>query len=272
MKKVVSIFSVLFFLAMFSTIALGADPVLYLDASNNPAHPEAWTNLGTAGGELSGKGKPPVLEQGDIEIPSIGLALSGAKFYTHKKPGQCFGDSEDGMELFLVDWTVEFLCRRNGGKLGGEHQVLGLQTLPPEGQQGIRLRIGGDPAGIEIWIHSEGAKIMDLSSLETPLEEGTWSWITIVGTNEESIVTYQDGVKNNERGGFLFEPAVPLATVVIGANSFWERGRTFNGSFAFVRVYDVALSEAEVLASILGTAVEPDSKLITTWGTVKTEY
>jgi len=43
--------------------------VLYLDASDNPAHPDIWRNLGTAGGELSGEGNPPELEKGIIKIP-----------------------------------------------------------------------------------------------------------------------------------------------------------------------------------------------------------
>ena len=55
MRRVVSILSTVFFLAISSTIAL-ADIVpgalLYLDAANNPGHPDAWTNLGTAHGEL----------------------------------------------------------------------------------------------------------------------------------------------------------------------------------------------------------------------------
>ena len=57
MKTVVS---VLCCYVLNCTIAL-ADAVpgalLYLDARDNRAHPTAWTNHGTAGGELSGAGK-----------------------------------------------------------------------------------------------------------------------------------------------------------------------------------------------------------------------
>ena len=76
MKNVVSIISVLFFLATMCTIAL-ADAVpgalLYLDARDNRAHPNAWRNLGAVGGKLSGAGKPPVLEEGTIAIPALGI-------------------------------------------------------------------------------------------------------------------------------------------------------------------------------------------------------
>ena len=124
MKKVVSIFSVLFFLAMFSTVALAADPVLYLDASNNPGHPDVWTNLGTAGGELSGEGNPPVLEEGAVERPDLGIVIPNAMFYTAYESGQCFGGPGNTVELFVEDWTIEFVCKRNGGALGEEHQLL----------------------------------------------------------------------------------------------------------------------------------------------------
>ena len=67
MSKIAPILSMVFFLAMSSTIAF-ADVVpgalLYLDASNNPAYPDAWMNLGTAGGELPVGDKTPVLEEG----------------------------------------------------------------------------------------------------------------------------------------------------------------------------------------------------------------
>ena len=276
MKKVVSIFSVLFFLAMFSTVALGADPVLNLDASNNPGHPDAWTNLGTAGGELSGAGNPPALEEGPMEKPDLGIVIPSVMFYTAHEAGQCFGDAGDGIELFLEDWTLEFTCRRNGLNFGDEHQILGLQTDPPEGLQGIRLWLIGDGEDhIGLSIHAEGSKQSVQEELGIVLEEGVWTWVTLVGVSGESIVAYQDGVQVSEQPGFPFDPAIPLSTIIIGANSYGERGRTFNGSFGFLRVYDVALSQAEVLANIIAmtpSAVEPDSKLTTTWGTVKTEY
>ena len=275
MKKVFSIFTVLFFLAMFSTIAL-ADPVLSLDASDNPGHPDVWTNLGAAGGELSGEGNPPILEQGDIEIPATGLVMPGAMFYTAVESGQCYGGPGNTVELFVEDWTLEFLIRLNGeDMLGEEHQLAGFQTDPPEGQQGMRIWLEGDEVRdtLGLSIHSGGSK-QAVEPIDVKLEVGVWTWVTIVGTSE-SIMVYRDGAMLNEQLGFPFDPAVPLATIIIGANSYGERARTFNGSFALVRVHDMALSEAEVLGNMGGgggAAVEPDSKLTTTWGTVKTDY
>ena len=277
MKKLFLASSLVFLLAMVYTVAAVAEvpgAVLVLDPSNNPAHPDAWTNLGTAGGELSGEGNPPALEQGDIDIPAVGLAMQGAMFYTAHESGQCYGGPGNTLELFVEDWTVEFLIRRNGGMLGEEHQLAGFQTDPPEGQQGMRLWLQGDPVrdNLGLSVHAEGSK-QAVEEIGVVLPEGAWTWVTLVGTSGDSIVTYQDGVKINEQAGYPFDPAVPLATIIIGANSYGERARTFNGSIALVRVYDKALSEAEVLGNAGGpSAVEPDSKLTTTWGTVKTEY
>ena len=60
MKTVVSVLFVLIVLQTICAIAL-ADAVpgalLYFDARDNRAHPTAWTNHGTVGGELSGRGQ-----------------------------------------------------------------------------------------------------------------------------------------------------------------------------------------------------------------------
>ena len=50
--------------------------------------------------------------------------------------------------------------------------------------------------------------------------------------------------------------------VMIGANSYGERPRTFNGSVAIVRVYDKALTEAQISKNIDSTfTVEATDKL-----------
>ena len=95
----------------------------------------------------------------------------------------------------------------------------------------------------------------------------------MVGTSGKSIVAYQDGKKVSEQAGFEFDKKLPIDDISIGANSYDERRRTFNGSFAIVRAYDKALSEAEINQNIGGTfAVDPTDKLSTTWAKVKRGY
>jgi hypothetical protein len=77
-------------------------------------------------------------------------------------------------------------------------------------------------------------------------------------------------------GGAIFDKNTPIEVVVIGANSYGERAKTFNGSIALVRVYDRVLKTAEIKQNITAWAewrsVDPTSKLATTWGGVKARY
>ena len=63
--KIAHLLSIGMLLLMTVQMASGyvPKPILYLDAADNPAHPSAWTNLGTAGGQLSSRGGGAKLEQ-----------------------------------------------------------------------------------------------------------------------------------------------------------------------------------------------------------------
>jgi len=248
------------------------DPVLYLDASDNPGHPDAWTNLGTEGGELLGADEAPKLEEGTIEIPALGINQPNAKYYTAKESRQTFGGPPaKNTPLFFEDWTLEFLCKRNGDFFLEEHHFAGFQNSPREGKQGIRLWIL-DGQKLDLSIHAKGGK-QGVQPLNLRLGEGVWTWIAIVGTSGKSIVAYQDGKEVSEQPGFDFDKGLPIDDISIGANSYDERRRTFNGSFAIVRAYDKALTEAEINQNISGTfAVDPVDKLSTTWAKVKGGY
>ena len=87
-------------------------------------------------------------------------------------------------ELAVEDWTLEFLCKRNGGLLQEEHHFAGVQNAPKEGHQGIRLWLrfeGENKLGISI--HAEGKK-QTVKPIDIKLDEGVWTWIVIVGTNK----------------------------------------------------------------------------------------
>jgi hypothetical protein len=274
-KTFISSYTTIFFLLVTCVIAFAGvveDPVLYLDASDNPAHPKAWENLGTEGGELLAADKPMELEEGEIKIPALGVSEPNAKYYTTKESHSTFGGPPPkNPPLFFEDWTLEFLCRRNGDFFLEEHHFAGFQNSPREGKQGVRLWIVGGQ-NLDMSIHAGGSK-QGVQPLNLKLEEGVWTWITVVGTNDKSIVAYQDGKEVSEQAGFEFDKSLPIDDISIGANSFDERRRTFNGSFAIVRAYDKALSEAEVNQNISDTfAVDPADKLPTVWAKVKRDY
>ena len=146
MRKVVLTVVMMLFVGSVCTIEVAAvvrGAVLYLDAADNPAYPKAWKNLGEVGGELSSANNPPEEEKGPIKIPELGINLTNWPYYTFEKSGQAFGDQGDDVVLPLEDWTIEFLLRRNGDKLGEEHHLAGFQNIPAEQQQGIRLNFWG---------------------------------------------------------------------------------------------------------------------------------
>ena len=275
MKTVISIYTTIFFLAMTCVIAFAnvvPDPVLYLNAADNPAHPDAWENLGTEGGELAAADKAPELEEGEIKIPALGISQPNVAYYTTKDSHQTFGGPpQKNTPLFFEDWTLEFLCRRNGDFFLEEHHFAGFQNSPREGKQGIRLWIVNGQ-NLDISIHAKGGK-QGVQPLNLTLNEGEWTWIAVVGESGKSIIAYQDGKEVSKQAGFEFDKKLPIDDISIGANSFDERRRTFNGSFAIIRAYDKALSEAEINQNIDGTfAVDPADKLSTTWANVKRGY
>ena len=228
--------------------------VLHLDASNNPGPITRWNNLGTAAGTLIAWERLPVLEEGEIVIPSIGFS-DRRRYYTATASRHAFGGPvRTNPKFYLGDWTLEFLCKRNGNLFRQEHQFAGFQNSPREELQGIRLRLLIDGRELELSIHADGVK-EPTRALNIFLEENVWTWVTVVSINGESIIAYQDGVEVSRHPGVHFDASVPLNDISIGANSFDERHRNFNGSFSIVRVYDRALRPDEVLQNIGATVI-----------------
>ena len=272
MKRAVPILRVVFFLAGAPAIALaGAVPgaLLHLDASDNPGHPDAWTNLGASGGELPVGNKTPILETGTIEIPGLGFALKNTKFYTCKQSGQTFGGpAGTNPELPLSSWTFEALIKRNGDVLFKEHWVFGF-AVEAFGPIGAFLGAGRQKGGELFTTRPVAHKAHGID-----LERGEWTWIAFMSNRNRSVF-YQDGEVVDRDGPFAFNKALPVRFICIFCGHHGERGRSFNGSFAVVRIYDKVLSKNEIMRNITasaGRAVDPDSKLATSWGTVKTGY
>ncbi len=227
---------------------------LLLDASDNPGSIARWVNLGFAGGRLLASDRFPRVQEGEIEIPSIGFS-GRRRYYTATASGQTFGGPIDtNPKLYLGDWTLEFLCKRNGNRFALEHQFAGFQNSPREGLQGIRLWLPKDGQELSMSIHADGFRQPE-RALNVFLEENVWTWVTIISINGESIVAYQDGVKVSRHPGVYFDANLPLDDISIGSFSYDERDRNFNGSFSIVRVYDRALSPDEVLQNIGATVI-----------------
>ena len=278
MRKVVSILSIVFFLAMSSTIALAdvvPGAVVSLDASDNPMYPDAWTNLGTAGGQLLANDSAMDLETGTIEIPAIGFVMENAMWYTAVESRQVWGGPVGANpEVFVEEFTLEILCKRNGNLFAEEHQFAGFHASEPT-WQGTYFRLQNDDA--ETWVtHPDpGAEWWTgIQHYGLMLELGDWTWIAITG-NEDEFVAYQNGEEVGRDTGLSFDPTVAMDDICIGSGMYAERHRNFNGSFAMVRIYDKALSADEIKGNIgiaPPSAVDPAAKLATAWGKEKIRY
>ena len=92
MRRVAAMFCMAFFMAITCIIGISqADMVINLDASDNPDHPTAWTNLGTAGGSFLGNDDAPTLEEGTIEIPATRVRPSLTPSSTPRRRDDKFG-------------------------------------------------------------------------------------------------------------------------------------------------------------------------------------
>ena len=274
MRRVMLILGAAFFLGTLCTAALAdivPGAVLYLDARDNPTHPESWTNLAGAGGAIPPMVLQPALEEGPIKIPDIGINERKAKYYTARKSAEMYGTKAFNPPLGLEDWTIELLVRRNGNLFREEHQLAGINTLP-EGFQGFRLGLdGAGKLGIGIY---HGGQDMSVAS-NVLLEEGVWNWLVLTGDDKKEILVYQNGREVSKQAGVDFRKDALLRVITIGSFSPGEKNRNFNGSIALFRVYDKALTENELMQNInawSGLAVEPDSKLAITWGALKASH
>ncbi|MBM3240578.1 LamG domain-containing protein [Candidatus Poribacteria bacterium] len=287
LTKAISIFSLVFILGMTCSMALALDAalvsgaLLHLDAREQTEKDVTWKNRGKAGGEIPATGKPPVLEEGDIKIPALGIN-EPAKWYTLKESNSTFsGPAGDPIPKLAIEaWTLEILAKRNGEKFLEEHHLVGFQTDPRENVQGIRIRLKDGAGMIDMWtMGKKNGKAVwyDQGELGIDIKKDEWHWMAFVWNNGQSLVIYQDGKqvgKNEAKASTVeFDAKTPIDSISIGANHFDERRRAFNGSFAIVRVYDKALSAVEIMKNIRGTfAVKPANKLAATWGKVKTSF
>ena len=250
-------------------------PILYLDAADNPAHPKAWTNLGTAGGQLPSRGGGAKLEQN--------AGPNGGPAYTADKAGQSYGQA--GISLFFEDWTIEIWVKRKGPAVGGgEHQIFGLADRPWPFKQSILLRFDGAETGhIRATLISEEGGGPDGTDHIAPngLDIGAKRWHHVVLTfdsRSRSLQSYLDGKflsKDPTNQSFDDKSEVKRITV-FRSDVADPDNRVLNGSISLIRMYGRELDENEVRENFMrpraSQAVDPADKLTTTWGRLKKTY
>ena len=287
MKKCITsamaIVGMMFLVVSTSSTALAGpipDPVLYFNPVETDQVKEdtVWRNAGTAGGEVEKGGVTPVLEEGLIEIKQLRFKHEG-KWYTPKRSLSVFTNGARHAKTPVVnleDFTMGLLMKVNGPFFAQEHHLVALQAHPREQVQDIR-----------IWLNTEGngdfARIItarrDLDLIDDwgtaihkiRIGEKEWHWVHLVFESGNSMTFYVDGERVAKNGaGAKWTKEHDMVLHGIFAHSFGEALRTCNCSIAIYRVYDRALTQAEIAQNVRGSyAVDPAGKLTTTWGKVK---
>jgi hypothetical protein len=252
---------------MFGMSSIAQDvpaPVLYFDASNNPAHPDAWTNLGTAGGEVERVGNVQFEPAGD----------DGPARYTSMEIGGVFNSEDGDPTVHLEDWTIEMYCKNNGPMYGAEEQLFAISAVPMQLVQSIRswidsdwIEVGNGRIGLIIKGEDTDQELAPSNTSNMEIGQKEWHWIVMVyNDGDRTFEGYLDGeLVDEKKTNQKFDPKLDMPIVRIFAGD--GIGRNFNGSVSIFRVYDQALSAEQISPNF--RAVEPTSKLAITWGRVK---
>ena len=276
-------------MVLISSIALAVSPVkkpvLYFNPleTRQAKGDNAWKNAGTAGGEVrKGEGKP-TLEEGPIEIPSIGFKADNAAWYTATKSKSVFANEAEDKKapvVHLENFTIGLLIRVNGAYFAEENIIIGIQTegkIPPRAHE-QNVRIWLDVAGKGIVQNVSIAQNViqarhDFSNRRNKLKLGQneWHWMHIVFESGVSMTTYLDGTEAASHPTEVkFDPEHELKLHGIFTSNFEVQQRTCNCSIAIYRVYDRVLTPDEISKNVRNSlSVDPAGKLAITWGKMK---
>lgn len=275
--KLAHLLSIGMLLLMTDPMASGyvPEPILYLDAADNPAHPRAWTNLGTAGGQLSSRGGGAKLERN--------VGPHGGPAYTADRAGQSYGQA--GISLLFEDWTIEIWVKRNGpAPGGGEHQIFGMADRPWPFKQSILLRFDGAESGHirATLITEEGGGPGGTDHIApNGLDIGAKRWHHVVFTfdsRSRSLQSYLDGkFLGKDPTNQSYDDTLEVKRITAFRSDVADPdNRVLNGSISLIRMYDRKLDENEVRENFrrprASQAVHPADKLTTTWGSLKRTY
>jgi concanavalin A-like lectin/glucanase superfamily protein len=196
--------------------------------------------------------------QGDVKVVP-GKINDAVEFDGSRSWVDCGGD--DSLNLTEAV-TIELWMMPNSAGEGGPNTGPICKAIA-NGSWNWQLRYNAPGSFMGFQFNAGGGKWV---SVQENLEEGEWHHIT--GTYDGSdAVCYLNGEEKDR----LAMPTISGSTdpILIGQDG-WVN--VFDGAVDEVRIYDRALSEAEVRQNYLSRSqlsVEPDGKLAVTWGYVK---
>jgi len=226
---------------------------------------DSWQNFGTARGEF-----PP----GPNGAPEYQPASGGEPAQYVGSKGKIFGTdppSDATPTIHLENWTIELRLKRNGPAFADEHQIAGFRSFNPRHGQRIDIHFTGQDTGM-VNINIKGLSTQPVTHKEA-LDVGVKEWHQIAFVYDESANTLQTYLDGKPAKQFKtkqdFDHKVEMNFHSLFDSHVPEHGRSLNGSISIVRVYDQALTAAQILQNFEGRALEPIDKLTNIWGNIK---
>jgi len=251
--------------------------VLHLDAGDNPlggsVNPAEWGDISGAN-VLPGAGSSPARLTANPNDPRRAVdAVTRNAFYTVTDTGPAnFGLSGDPPsssepELFVSSFTIELWLRQAGPAFSGEHQMLGLRAEQHIQRFSLALSI---PDNNLLFSEFSAPGFFNAGGVDTgvlmPIDTN-FHHLAVTFDNTGGIIpnppmnVYLDNVVSNvtllvtAALQDVIDPSGPDPIDWIGLEFPWssvftafnlEASRRFNGDISVVRIYDRALSAAEV--------------------------
>jgi hypothetical protein len=244
--------------AAWGTVVGGS--LVNLQAGNNAGDPGVWSNNGSLGGAFN-----PRISTG---APVRGNDVDLTAYYDHTG-GASWGDSAGStVNIHLESFTVESWIRPTAFP-GGENQIYALRAGNTRTSAGFRAVDGGerkwiqfelnDTAGNRGFMRPTTGSALDISppmSLSPTQNEWlhlamTYQNATTSSAGDGVATVYSNGVQIVQASDLVqyFSPTgddFNLNTVGIQAHNE-SPGRAFEGHYNTFRVYDSALSQAQIL-------------------------
>jgi hypothetical protein len=230
-------------------------------ATFNPAAPSQWANLGSSGGAFDHDvtGDPPALDS-DPDLTAY-YDMNGASW--GNGPGTTPTAAAESM-------TVDIWMRQTSYPTAGENHLYMLRGGVPEQRNGIflrhnnedgdadhkwvsmELRVLDDEIGNRCFIGPNVNSDRNIYDLDLPVPLNEWFHLAVVVDDATSCIIYSNGVAATPAISITqdFDLAKTFDQNSVGLQNHLEQlSRSLRGHINTFRVYDRALSPAEIAAN-----------------------
>jgi len=233
---------------------------------------DVWSNSGTIGGSFE-----PDASTGTPQLGSLG----GVPYYDHTT-GESWGDAAgSSISIPLSSFTVESWIRTSGSP-GSENQLWMLRSGAPQQRTGVFLRhnnedgdgnlkwvtwenrVIDDSAGNRTFIGPNSGSGLNVHDLDLAVPQDEWFHLAVAFDNaNDTASVWANGVQvanvTAGLGSVDFQTSSPFVENTVGIQNYLEGGgRAFQGYYNTFRIYDSALSGAEIVQNFNEGAFIPE--------------